>query len=210
MAGHGPGMGPGAGMMGQPGMAGHRGMMAPGDFGPRPSDPGQRAGAPVDMTAHFMQEMIPHHQDALVMADLALAQAEHPELDELAISIKDVQAREIDQMRAWYQAWYGGEVPASLMAQMPMMTNRDPAAIDGAQPFDKAFIEAMIPHHAMAVMMASHALQQVQQPELRAMLESIVASQGAEIQQMRQWYSDWYGAEVPGYGPGPHWGRSPA
>jgi hypothetical protein len=88
----------------------------------------------------------------------------------------------------------------------------NPRVIDGAQPFDKAFVELMIPHHAMAVMMSNHALAGVQQPELRAMLESIISSQSAEIQQMRQWYRDWYGQDLPGYSPGhgpmhgPGWG----
>jgi uncharacterized protein (DUF305 family) len=165
-----------------------------------------------DLAAHFIQEMIPHHEDAVTMADLALAQAEHQELRDLAASIKQVQTQEIEQMRQWYQAWYGAEVPPSFMAQMPMHASMDPRALDGAQPFDKSFIELMIPHHVMAVMMSSHMLAGVQQPELRALLESIVASQSAEIQQMQQWYRDWYGQDLPSYGPGhgamhgPGWG----
>ena len=56
--------------------------------------PAGRAGSGLgfDMARHFIEEMIPHHQDAVEMADLALARAEHPELRELAASIKSVQA----------------------------------------------------------------------------------------------------------------------
>jgi uncharacterized protein (DUF305 family) len=46
----------------------------------------------------------------------------------------------------------------------------------------------------MAVMMSAHALGAAQQPELRALLQSIIASQSAEIAQMRDWYAAWYGA----------------
>ena len=166
--------------------------------------------------------MVPHHENAVAMADLALAEAEHPELRELAQNIKRTQAEEIERMRAWYRDRYGTEVPPGMMGR-GMMAGHDPAAIDGARPFDKAFIEEMIPHHWMAVMMSSHVLGGIQQPELRALLESIGAGQGAEIEQMRRWYRDWYGGEVPWAAPGRHagpmmpvgpahgpgWGRAP-
>ncbi len=198
-----PGPGPRAGQMPMHGMGMHGGMMmgrGPGMWGPA-------AGQRVDVGQHFIQEMIPHHEDAITMADLALPQAEHPELRELAANIKRVQAEEIDQMRAWYREWYGTDVPPGMMGRgMGPMAGHDPAAIDGARPFDQAFIQEMIPHHQMAVMMATHMLPGVQQPELRALLESIAASQTAEIEQMRQWYRDWYGAEAPTVGPGRHAG----
>ena len=51
--------------------------------------------------------MIPHHQGAIAMADLALSRAKRPEIKELAKSIKASQTRENAQMRTWYQQWYG-------------------------------------------------------------------------------------------------------
>ena len=189
-------MGP-HGPMGQQ-ETGERGAMGPGGM-----------GMPMDMARHFIEEMIPHHDDAVVMAELALAQAEHPELRELAETIKRVQTNEINQMRQWYQEWYGTAVPASSMeGGMHAMPN--PRSIDGARPFDRAFIDDMIPHHQMAVMMSTMAERGVSQPELRALLASIRTSQNEEIELMRTWYLDWYGTPAPRAGGMPNHGMDGA
>ena len=62
---------------------------------------------------HFIEMMIPHHQGAVDMANLALNKAKHPEIKKLSEAIKTDQNREIEQMKAWYKQWYGTEVPAS-------------------------------------------------------------------------------------------------
>jgi hypothetical protein len=80
---------------------------------------------------------------------------------------------------------------------MRMMGTHDTTPLDGARPFDKAFIEQMIPHHEMAVRGSTMALRMVTQPELRDLLQSIITSQSAEIAQMRDWYQQWYGTPVP-------------
>jgi spore coat protein CotF len=58
--------------------------------------------------------------------------------------------------------------------------------------FDLAFIEQMI-HHQMGVMMASMAQTNSQHPQLRAMQQAMVKAQSREIEQMSQWYRNWYG-----------------
>ena len=168
---------------------------------PRPGTPGPNSMMPMDVGRHFIEQMIPHHDDAVKMADLAPAQAEHPELRDLAEKIKRVQTDEIALMRGWYQTWYGTAVPSSMTGGMAMGRS-DPMALDGARPFDKVFIEQMIPHHEMAVMMSRMALERVSRPELRTLLQSIITSQSAEIAQMRRWYATWYGVAAPGAGPG--------
>ncbi len=60
---------------------------------------------------HFIEMMIPHHEDAIAMADLALTRAKHPELQKLAATIKQDQTREINQMRTWYKQWFAKDVP---------------------------------------------------------------------------------------------------
>jgi uncharacterized protein (DUF305 family) len=192
------GWGPG----GMGGMGSMSGMMGSGMMGgPMHGGPGggMLAG---DAARWFIEEMIPHHEDAVAMADLALAQAEHPELKALAAEIKRVQTQEIDQMRAWHQQWYGTAPRPGVMQGHMRGVMGDPAALNGARPFDKAFIEQMIPHHQMAVMMAAMALPRVDRPELRQLLQSIIAGQSAEIDQMRAWYRAWYGALPPVTGPG--------
>lgn len=199
---HGPGMTGGQSHRGQYGAMGHggMGMMQPGQGRGPMGGPG--AGMMGDVSRHFIEEMIPHHEDAVEMADLSLIQAEHPELRQLASAIKRVQTAEIAQMRAWYGDWYGGEVQPGHMATM---MGHDTTTLDGARPFDKAFIEQMIPHHEQAVHMSTMALRFAEQPEMRTLLQSIIDSQTAEIEQMRQWYRTWYGTDVPasagGHGP---------
>ena len=51
----------------------------------------------------FMTAMIPHHQGAIAMAELALRKARRPEIRALAQRIISSQSQEIGQMRQWYQ-----------------------------------------------------------------------------------------------------------
>ena len=67
------------------------------------------------------------------------------------------------------------------------------SALSAATDFDRAFIEQMIPHHQMGVMMASMAQSNSQHPELRQLQQAMVRVQSDEIQQMTQWYRSWYG-----------------
>lgn len=59
-------------------------------------------GEMVRSDQHFIVMMIPHHEDAIAMADLALTRAKHPEIKQLAATIKATQTQEIQQMRTWY------------------------------------------------------------------------------------------------------------
>jgi len=161
------------------------------------------------MDQHFIVMMIPHHDGAIAMADLALTRAKRPEIKELARNIKASQTSENAQMRALYRQWYGGDVPTwtsgggmgmGMGPGMGMgccggmgMMGTSLAALKNAADFDRAFIEQMIPHHRMGVMMASMAQTNSQQPQLRAMQQAMVKDQSREIEQMSQWYRSWFG-----------------
>ncbi|MFS6827896.1 DUF305 domain-containing protein [Cyanobium sp. ATX-6F1] len=69
------------------------------------------------------------------------------------------------------------------------------AALRRATDFDRAFIEQMIPHHQMGVMMASMAQINAQHPELRELQQGMVKVQSDEIRQMEQWYRSWYAGQ---------------
>lgn len=164
-----------------------------------------------EVDRHFIEMMIPHHEDAVEMANLALSRAQHPEIKKLAEAIKRDQTREIEQMRAWYKKWYGTEVPVASTTGMGMMGTHQRMGSRGmmgmsmhpdmemhldtlkdASNFDQAFIREMIPHHQMAVMMSQMAQRSATHPEIRKLAESIIKTQTAEIEQMRQWYQAWY------------------
>jgi uncharacterized protein (DUF305 family) len=61
------------------------------------------------------------------------------------------------------------------------------------EPFDLAFINAMLPHHLSALMMAEMAIQQATHPELSAAAQAMFDMQIDEVQTMRTWRADWYG-----------------
>ncbi len=63
--------------------------------------------------AAFLSEMIVHHEGAVLMAELALTNANHPEVKELATAIIAAQNEEITSMRTWQTDWYGTSSAAS-------------------------------------------------------------------------------------------------
>ena len=157
------------------------------------------------MERHFLEQMIPHHADAVAMARLALTRAEHPKLKQLAENVIRDQTREIDQMRSWYLSWYGVEAPtyggddfrsrrAGGFTGGGMMMNNEAEleALEAAPVFDKEFIEQMIPHHEMGVMMARMVLIHSDRPEIEELAGAIITTQTAEIEQMGEWYQTWY------------------
>lgn len=147
----------------------------------------------------FIEMMIPHHQDAIDMAEMALQKAQHPELKQLAQNIIRDQEREIQEMKTWYKQWFGKAVPVSStqgmmgMHQGHSMMAMDMDALAKAENFDQEFIRQMIPHHQMAVMMASNLKTNTDRPEMDKLMDQIIRSQSAEIKQMKQWYQAWYG-----------------
>lgn len=157
--------------------------------------------------AHFIEQMIPHHEDAITMSQLALGKATRPEVKELAANIISSQSKEIDQMKAWYKDWYGRELPTGdeVMNQHGMMGSSrqnsmhmgmmggdmDLTNLEKSDDFDRAFVEDMIPHHQMAVMMASMLKNGTDRPEMKKLADDIIISQTAEIDTMRKWLSEW-------------------
>ncbi|MEN9226387.1 MAG: DUF305 domain-containing protein [Thermostichus sp. HHBFW_bins_43] len=147
----------------------------------------------------FIDAMIPHHEGALLMAKEALEKSQRPEIRQLAEAILATQSEEIEQMQAWRLSWYP-EAPryplmwheemGHMMAMTPerlshMRMDSDLGSAD--EQFDQRFIEAMILHHEGALLMAKEALEKSQRPEIRQLAEAILASQQAEIEQMRAW-----------------------
>jgi uncharacterized protein (DUF305 family) len=54
----------------------------------------------------FIDAMIPHHQSAIEMAEVANEKSKNPRIKELAQNITSTQKREIEQMRGWRREWY--------------------------------------------------------------------------------------------------------
>jgi uncharacterized protein (DUF305 family) len=141
----------------------------------------------------FAQMMIPHHEQAIVMSDLALANNAGPEVSALAISIQSSQAPEIEQMRGIISR-YGGEVIHDHGDHdMPgMLTSEQLDQLGRAQgpEFDQLFLLGMIEHHKGAIVMAQDVLGASDDEEVTALAQQIIAEQEREIQQMEQLLSD--------------------
>ncbi len=162
---------------------------------------GATTNAPLDQ--QFIDMMVPHHQGAVAMAQIALTRAEHPEIKQLANSIIDSQNGEIAQMKQWRKAWYGSDQTPS-MDQMPMLPGMDMTAMHSmnmtqdiqtlqtATPFDKSFIQAMIPHHQSAIDAAKVAQAKAEHQEVKTLAGNIIAAQQTEIDQMQAWLKAWY------------------
>lgn len=166
-----------------------------GDGGTVPS-----SGAARGVDSMFIEQMIPHHDDAIAMAELALTRAEHPEIKQLAEDVIRTQSAENAQMRDWYEQWFGESVPANGSGSYGMMgggmmggSSGDLTALESAEQFDKAFIEQMIPHHEMGIMMARMAGNSTSRTEIEGLTGSIIRSQSDEVDRMQQWYQEWYG-----------------
>lgn len=150
---------------------------------------------------HFIEQMIPHHEGAIAMANLALQKAKHSEIKTLATAIISAQTSEIQSMNSWYQDWFGSAVPkvnTGMMGGGMMSVNgmhmggqEDMAALENATDFDKAFIEEMIPHHQLAIMMANMLQSGTNRPEMKQLADNIITSQTREIEMMRSWAKAW-------------------
>jgi uncharacterized protein (DUF305 family) len=58
--------------------------------------------------------------------------------------------------------------------------------------YDLRFIDAMIPHHEGALIMAKDAQRKSKRPEIQELANSIISAQTKEIVQMKQWRKTWY------------------
>ena len=145
----------------------------------------------------FIDAMVPHHQGAIEMAAVALENAQHKEIKDLAHNIISSQQAEIENLKSIKKEEFGtSRVPMQMspkqMRSMGMMMN--PQELAHSKPFDKAFIDAMIPHHESAIEMANVALKESKNPQIREISEDIVSAQKREISQMKQWREEWYPA----------------
>jgi uncharacterized protein (DUF305 family) len=143
----------------------------------------------------FIDAMVPHHQGAIAMAEVALKNAEHEEIKELSRNIVSTQQSEIEELKSIKKEEFGtSNVPMEMsqeqMRGMGMMM--DPQRLSKREPFDEAFIDAMIPHHQSAIQMAQVASKQSKIPEIKGLAGNIVSAQKREIEQMKQWRKEWY------------------
>ena len=142
----------------------------------------------------FAQGMIPHHAQAVEMADLALEKSTNADVLALAKQIKASQNPEIQTMSGWLQSW-GQKVPSTdsmsggghdMTDMGGMMTEADMEKLESSSgtAFDRLWMELMIQHHEGAVRMSEDELKDGKNPDVKALAQTIVTSQQAEISTM--------------------------
>ena len=198
--------GAGAGMMG-PGQHGtdHMGpgMMGPGStsggaMGPMSGMPmSGMHGSHVDSEFSYLTQMIPHHEEAVAAARELLARSDRLEMKDFARSIIETQSAQIEEMKADLARWYPGRDTRA--EYTPMM--RDLSQLAGDE-LDQAFLQDMIPHHGMAVMMSQQLLAGglAEHPEVTDLATTIRDDQRAEIMMMMDWLRTWFGTTAHGHG----------
>ena len=136
----------------------------------------------------FAQMMLPHHRQAIVMSDQAATKASSPKVKKLAARIKDAQQPEIDKMTGWLNDWgaptrspHGRHMAEGMMSEQDMKE----LSTLSAKRFDRMFLQMMIKHHQGAIAMAKTEQEQGSDPDAKALADSIVTSQSADITSMR-------------------------
>src|SRR5215213_7702122 len=143
----------------------------------------------------FIDAMVPHHQGAIAMAEVALKNAQHEKIKEFSRNIVSTQRAEIEELKSIKKEEFGTfnvpmEMSQEQMRGMGMMMN--PQQLANQKPFDEAFLDAMIPHHQSAIEMAQVALEKSDNPKIKELAENIISAQQREIEQMREWRMEWY------------------
>ena len=144
----------------------------------------------------FMQDMIPHHNQAMQMAELVTDRTNRPELNDVAGRINVSQEDEIKFMQQWLRE-RGERVPeptaheamhtSHKMAGMASPEQMSELAQSEGTAFDRLFLELMITHHEGAVTMVEELLEQpgsAYDPVLFDFTTDVTNDQSTEIERM--------------------------
>jgi len=134
----------------------------------------------------FAQMMIPHHQQAIDISNIALKTSKDAELLALASTIIKAQTSEIVQMNSWlkdagattdmgHSMGMGGMLDDAELSQLTSATGRT---------FNKLWLEGMIGHHDGAIHMTTM-IADASNPDIKAFGENVVKDQSAQIEQMK-------------------------
>ena len=177
------------------------------------SMPGMQSGAPVagagQQAGHnpddvaFVQQMIPHHTEAVDMAKLVASRSKNPQFIDLASRIEKGLDPGIQQMQGWLTAW-NASMPGMSSSSMPGMSGDSmPGMSGGSMPgmmsagemkqleqakgaeFDKMWVDMMIKHHQGAIDMAKTELTKGSSTDAKALAQKIIDAQQAEITEMQ-------------------------
>lgn len=164
---------------------------------------GSEAPTGNDQENAFLESMVPHHVSAVDMAKVARTEARTPFVKNLAQDITSSQSAEVGQMRRIHERLFDAPLEPDMGRHMELGLSANEAGMDhmngaamirGKQPFDRAFVDEMIPHHQGATRMAEAVLTKTRDRELRTLAEEIISAQRREISAMMEFRTREYGA----------------
>ncbi|MDG4810206.1 DUF305 domain-containing protein [Micromonospora sp. WMMD1120] len=142
------------------------------------------------MDVWFVRMMIPHHAQALAMAELAPDRAADPDVRALAERIRASQGPEMGLMRGWLQtrglpAEAPGHDHGTMRGMQSAEAMRQLATTRGAE-FDRLFVQMMTAHHEGAIALATDLLTVGSDLTLNEFANSVATEQSVEIDRMRE------------------------
>lgn len=148
------------------------------------------AGNEADVT--FVQGMIPHHEQAVEMAELALdpKAGASPKVKDLATRIKQAQDPEIEQLQGLLATWgeeemdMSGGMAGHDMSGMMSAGEMDALAAANGTAFDQQWLGMMIKHHQGAIDMARTVQSKGSSADVKGLADQIISAQEAEITEM--------------------------
>lgn len=132
----------------------------------------------------FAAMMIPHHEQAIEMSDLALTRSQNQQVLQLARKIKQAQEPEIAEMKTWGEGldhmFHDGMTMNGMLSDQQI----NQLKLARGTEFDRLFLEGMIEHHQGAIEMAQEILES-KNPHVRDFASTIITTQAAEISVMK-------------------------
>ncbi len=136
----------------------------------------------------FIENMIPHHQEAVDSSNQILISTTDLELKAFVQNVISAQTKEINDMKSWYKNWFGKDYTAdsNYKAMMSGMVGKT------ATELDKEYIKGMIMHHQGAIQMANKIQSITKRPELLKLANDIITSQTSEKTTLMNWMMSKY------------------
>ncbi len=136
----------------------------------------------------FIDELSRHHKDGIMMSEMAVEKAFHPELKQMAKEMVAAQMAELEMLQGWRAKWYPN-VKAWEYKGMEMDMSRLEST--SGNEFDLAFLDSMIMHHPGAIFLGAEASRRGTHRELRKLGAKIARDQIREVNMMRDWRDMW-------------------
>jgi len=134
----------------------------------------------------FAQMMIPHHEQAISMSEIALKKSRNQAILKLSNQIKSLQGTEKSQLAYWLKATDSSMTMDHDMQMSGMLTTKELALLkrlNGTQ-FDRTFLQLMIKHHQGALEMLD-LISDSKNTEAKALAKAIKSAQSKEITSMK-------------------------